>query len=197
MDFLSKDIMARLPQIIDHLRELPLDQIAEISKKAGGHYQMTILSQASSSDFSSCVTLKVVPSSREFGIIHVLAEHRTFFPGYRKQFILETDIKNFVMHLTGGNTDHLKQGTSLDQAVGEAIGQYLCHPSPCDVDVKLLKRVPDADSVRDGSFKRFYDKHHEIKPDDLLVICRRVAPTDQYVLTRIIHSIPVSQPPPP
>lgn len=185
--------MARLPDIIDRLQGLSLDQIAEISRGSRGHYQMAVLSRASSGDFSSCIALKVVPSSREFGIVHVPKELKAFFPGYRSQFVLETDVQPFVMHLTGGNGADLQAGVSLDDAVGQKdIGQYLCHPRSTEIDMRFSE-ISHAASAKQGSFKRFYDAHQELRPDDFLVICRRVGPRDNYVLTRIIRNVTVSQ----
>lgn len=184
--------MARLTHIVERLQGLSLDQIAEISKGARGQYNMDILSRASSGDFDSCVALKVVPSSSQFGIIHIPREHKSFFPGYRSQFVLETDVQPFVMHVTGGNSDDLKAGVTLDDAVGEDIGQYLCHPRSTQISMRFAD-VPNATSAKLGSFKRFYAQHSELNPDDFLVICRRAQSNDHYVLTRILRSVAVSQ----
>jgi len=184
--------MTRLPQVIERLQELSLDQIAEISRGTRGHYYMDVLSQASSGDFDSCIALKVVPSSSQFGIIHIPREHKAFFPGYRSQFVLETDVQPFVMHVTGGNSGHLKKGVSLDDAIGEEIGQYLCHPRATLIAPEFSD-IPYATSAKQGTFKRFYARHTELKPDDLLVICRRAQQSDHYVLTRILRSVAVSQ----
>lgn len=185
--------MTHLSKIVERLQGLSLDQIAEVSKGIGGHYHIAILSQANSGDFSSCISLKVVPSSSEFGIIHVPKEHRAFFPGYRTQFVLETDVSPFVMHLTGGNSDQLIKGVSLDDAVGENIGQYLCHPRSTQISSQYAD-IPGTTSGREGSFKRFYELHDEIVPDDFLIICRRVKPRDDhYVLTRVIRQLSLSQ----
>jgi len=184
--------MTRLPDIVERLQGLSLDQIAEISKGTRGHYHMAVLSQASSGDFTSCIALKIVPSSSQFGILHIPREHKAFFPGYRSQFILETDVQPFVMHLTGGNSDDLKQGVSLDDAVGQEIGQYLCHPRSILISPQFTD-IPHATSQKNGSFRNFYARHPELKPDDFLVICRRSEQPNHYVLTRILRSVAVSQ----
>ena len=96
------------------------------------------------------VKLKIAPKARQYGIIHVPKEIKGFFPGYRKQFILETDVKPFVMHLTGSET-----GTKI----GEKEGGYIDHPMPNDIEARLIQKVNDANNRIDGSFKRWYDSH--------------------------------------
>jgi len=110
------------------------------------------------------IELKISPSDIEYGIIHIVKETKGFFLGYRKQFVLETDTKPFVMHLTSAS-----DGTKI----GEGTGGYLCHPRPDEIDMHLLKYAPDTKDRIEGSFKRWYDSHSEVSRGTWIKIYRK------------------------
>ncbi len=90
------------------------------------------------------------PSSREYGILHVPTEQlaKEVIPEYKEQFVLLTDDKPFVMHLTGGPNNG---------------GSYLCHPRVTNVEGDwLLEMVEDAKHAKEGSFRRWWENHPEV-----------------------------------
>lgn len=159
--------MADLGEIVNKLASMNENQVIIISRHKSGIYEVVSTVKtpqnngSTSQNTSTHIDIILVPSSPEYGIINLPEEHKDFFPGYRKQFILETDVRKFVMHLTGANN-----GTSI----GERVGNYLCHPRAGNVDPKLLRECPDANNHIRGSFKRFYEAHKELKPGDKLRI---------------------------
>ena len=110
---------------------------------------------------ANSVKLKIIPSNIKYGIIELNNETREFFPGYRKQFILQTDIRLFVMHLSGS-----EKGTEI----GSVYGGYLSHPRPRDIKEKFFRQIPDCRHHIKGSFKRWYDEHPEIESEHYIRI---------------------------
>ena len=108
------------------------------------------------------IEMKIVPSSRRYGIIHVPGDSKGVFPGYRTQFVLNTPLKPFVMHMTGADNGTPK---------GDEQGGYICHPRTTDIDPALLTEVPDA-NTNDGSFQAFYKANKSLKVDDWVRIHR-------------------------
>ena len=100
--------------------------------------------------------MKIIPSNIRYGIIELNKEAREFFPGYKKQFVLETDIKPFVLHLSGG---------TKETKIGSEEGGYLGHPTPRNVEEKFFRQIPDCRHRIQGSFKRWYDAHPDIEPE--------------------------------
>ena len=115
------------------------------------------------------VELIVAPCDPYWGIIHVRNETRGLFRGYRGQFILETDVKPFVMHLTGA---------ADDTPIGENTGGYIGHPGT--IEPRLLQHCPDS-NTREGSFKRFYEAHPEMGGGSIIRI-GRLAPERYRIL---------------
>ncbi len=152
-----------IEEITDQLLKLSPSQKAEITKSEKGIYLIDIAEEL------PYVDLKIVPSNFDHGIICLTKETKEFFPGYKEQFVLETDVKSFVMHLNGGS----------EHSVGDADGSYLNHPRHTEVEERLLEYAPDA-NTRDGTFKRFYDAHLELQPDDFITIFR--ASQERYIL---------------
>ena len=144
--------------ILKTVLNLKPDQQAIIGRSVRGVYTVNIQTKTN----QPYVELKIAPKDREYNIIHVTKETKGFFPGYKVQFVLDTDIKPFVMHLTGANN-----GTTI----GDDEGGYLCHPRPSEINPSMLTRVPDADK-RDGSFKQFYDAHPRLQGGDYVKIFR-------------------------
>jgi hypothetical protein len=151
----------KVGEVIDKIMKLPMNQQALVSKSGRGIYNIEIISKQG--EDLPFVELKINPSSREYGILHVTKETRGFFPGYRRQFVLETDVKPFVMHLTGAGNG---------SCVGDEEGGYLCHPRPQDVGARLLQHASDANHARDGSFKRWFDEHEEVEPEHYVRVYR-------------------------
>lgn len=151
----------KIKEIINRILKLPMNQQALVSKRGSGMYNIEIISKQG--EDLPYVELKVNPSSREYGILHVTKETRGFFTGYRRQFILETDVKPFVIHLTAS-----ENGTE----VGSEEGGYLCHPSPQKIEGRLLAHAPDADHHIKGSLKRWFDAHPKVEPDYYLRVYR-------------------------
>ncbi len=108
----------------------------------------------SSSCIEGPIEKTITASDIKYGIIHIRKRDREFFPGYRVQFVLHTDLKPFVMHLTGGYFG-LRQGSNS--------GQYICHPRVNQVMENLAESTPDATDSEKGSFKRFYSAHQEVR----------------------------------
>jgi hypothetical protein len=109
------------------------------------------------------VELKITPDSSVNGYINVNKEAEGFFPGYKQQFILDTDVKPFVMHLTSAPA-----GTSL----GDNMGGYICHPRSTEVEDRFLVRVPDSGNNIKGSFLRWHDAHTNLEAGDLVKVYR-------------------------
>lgn len=151
----------KIGEIMNRILKLPMNQQALVSKRSSGIYNIEIISKQG--EDLPYVELKVNPSSREYGILHVTKETKGFFPGYRRQFILETNVKPFVMHLTGS-----ENGTE----VGSEEGGYLCHPRPQEIEGRLLAHAPDANHSKEGSFKRWFDAHEGIEPDHYVRVYR-------------------------
>ncbi len=102
---------------MDRILRLSVNQQVLVSKIGSEIYNIEIIGKEG--EDIPYVELKINPSSREYGILHVTEETKGFFPGYRRQFVLETDVKPFVMHLTAS-----EDGTEI----GSEEGGYLCHP---------------------------------------------------------------------
>lgn len=151
----------KIEEIMNKILKLPMNQQALVSKGGSGIYNIEIISKKG--EYIPYVELKVNPSSREHGILHVTKETRGFFPGYRRQFVLETDVKPFVIHLTAS-----ENGTE----VGSEEGGYICHPSPQKIEGRLLAHAPDADHYIKGSLKRWFDAHEEIDPNHYVKVYR-------------------------
>ena len=150
-----------LGDLVNQLIGLTPTQQATIGRNEQGLYTVEVIDIQQNRGLPY-VELKIVPSDREYNIVHVTKETRGLFPGYKVQFVLETDVKPFVMHLTGGNVSY---------EVGDEEGGYLCHPRPNEIEERFLPKVPDA-NTREGSFKQFYDAHSELKPDDYVKVFR-------------------------
>lgn len=138
--------MANLNDIIIGMAKMPIGMRAIIDKIEEGVYKLH-LEQIGNYPY---IMLKIAPKARQYGIIHVSKKTKGFFPGYRKQFILETDIKPFIMHLIGS-----ENGTKI----GEKEGGYIDHPMPHNIEGYLIQQVRDANDRIEGSFKRWYDAH--------------------------------------
>lgn len=151
----------KIEEVMERILKLPMNRQALVSKSGGGIYNIEIISKQG--EDIPYVELKINPSSREYGILHVTKETRGFFPGYRRQFILETDVKPFVIHLTGS-----ENGTE----VGSEEGGYLCHPRPNEIEERLLAHAPDADHHIEGSLKRWFDAHEEVEPNHYVKVYR-------------------------
>lgn len=151
----------KLGEVLDKILKLPMNQHALVSKSGRGFYNIEVISKEGQDQ--PYVELKIAPEDRQYGIVHVTKETRGFFPGYKRQFVLETDLKPFVMHLTGA-----ANGT----AVGSETGGYLCHPRANEIDERLLEHVPDAGHNKDGSFKRWFDFHPEVEPGNYVKVYR-------------------------
>jgi hypothetical protein len=95
------------------------------------------------------VDIRKAPADHEYGIIHIQQEFKSFFPGYRIQFLLETDIRPFVMHMTAGTNGSRR---------GAEEGGYICHPK-CNEIEEEFQQVRDATHHIRGSFLRWYDAH--------------------------------------
>jgi len=105
------------------------------------------------------VLLNLAEEDPTYGIIHIPQQSRNFFPGYKVQFALNTDVKPFVVHVTGGNGGDR----------GSSEGSYLCHPRGSEVNPSLFPQCTDATN-NNGSFFRFYEAHPELSKDSRLVI---------------------------
>lgn len=141
--------------IVEKLKDLPFEKKAIISRISGGKiglYSMEFVNRAD----EPYVELRIAPEDRTYGIIHVSKETKGFFSGYKKQFVLETDVKPFVMHLTGA-----PNGTEI----GEESGGYIGHPRANEIEDRFLSQAPDAKHNVQGSFLRWYEAHPETEPD--------------------------------
>ncbi|MEK6822891.1 MAG: hypothetical protein AABY13_03600 [Nanoarchaeota archaeon] len=147
-----------LDELMAQLDRMPQDGRAMIVRRADGQYEIELVDELR----LPYIELKIVPSSRRYSIIHVPIDAKDFFPGYRVQFVLNTPLKPFVMHMTGADN-----GT----ARGDDVGGYICHPRTTDIDAGLLAEVPDA-NTNDGSFKRFYDANKILRTDDWVRVFR-------------------------
>lgn len=149
----------KIDDLTSKLGKLPYSQKAIVSKSGKGLYLLEYVSRAD----EPYVLLKIAPEDRTYGIIHVDKETRGFFPGYRKQFVLETDVKPFIMHLTGAPNG---------SEVGDEVGGYVCHPKTSEIEARLLDNAPDARHSVEGSFKRWYDAHPEVNPGRYVKVFR-------------------------
>ncbi len=149
----------KIDDITGRLTKLLYNQKAIIGKSGRGIYTIEYVSRGN----EPYVELKIAPEDRSYGIIHVSKETRGFFPGYRKQFVLETDVKPFIMHLTGAPNG---------SEVGDEVGGYICHPKTSEIEARLLDNVPDARHPVEGSFKRWYDAHPEVNPGQYVRVFR-------------------------
>ncbi len=145
-------------EVINELLGLSSTQKAIVEKDVGGLYKIAI--EGKNKKSYPIIQLQMVQSNIDYGIVQVPREHLGFFPGYREQFILETDVKPFVMHLTGAD-----DGT----ANGEEAGGYLCHPRAKEVNLKFLDRCPDANHPTHGTFKRFYEAHANLMGNSMTI----------------------------
>ena len=124
-----------------------------------GNYPLAVEGEHETIPFGG---LEMTSSNKEYGIIHVRNGTKSIFPGYREQFVIYTDVKPFIMHLTGGTNENVR---------GEEAGGYLCHPRLNLVDKQLALLVPDS-ITNDGSFKRFYEARDELMMGDPMTIFR-------------------------
>lgn len=154
-------MQSTLADIVNQLLDLTPTQQATITKSEQGIYLLEVIDTIDNKELPY-VELKIVPSDREYNIVHVTKETRGLFPGYKVQFVLETDLKPFVMHLTGGNNGN---------KIGEEEGGYICHPRPTEVEKRFLQIVPDA-NTKEGSFKQFYDAHPKLQPENYVKVFR-------------------------
>ena len=159
--FLWFNMELDIGDMVQKLLDLDVNQQAVVSKRPSGLYVVDVLDNQDNDDLPY-VMLKVVPSSREYGILHVTKETRGLFPGYKRQFVLETTVQPFVMHLTGADN-----GTH----VGEDQGGYICHPRTTEIDERFVD-VPYATHAVDGSFKRFFDANPRLRPETLVTVYR-------------------------
>jgi|TARA_Y100000310_G_scaffold2130_1_gene2659 hypothetical protein len=109
------------------------------------------------------IDLTCKPSWRDRGLISLTDGTRGFFPGYKIQFLMETNVKPFVLHLNSSS-----DGTR----VGEDSGNYINHPEGNIVDSKFLSEAPDATSNRDGTLYRWFERNPKLQPDDQIRIYR-------------------------
>ena len=149
-----------LEEILAVISEIQIDQQVLVSRLKEG-YDFEILS--TENENLPYVELKVASYCRDYGVLAVNKETRGFFPGYKRQFILETNIKPFVMHLTSAVNG---------SETGEETGSYIGHPRGGAVDSKFLDIAPDANYTRDGSFHRWYDAHPSVNVDDYVRVYR-------------------------
>jgi len=147
-----------LDEVIRTVTNLTAEESAVIRKTEEGIYEVNIRRRNTFKDNGAHLLEKpfvevcVADKDPFYGIIHIPKSVIALrhFPGYRCQFVLETSVKPFVMHLTGAES-----GTNK----GDPKGGYLCHPGNPRIDSKFLDRVPVTKS-KDASFKRFYDQTH-------------------------------------
>jgi len=137
-----------LSHVIDALLALHTGEHAIVTRETRSQY--SVVTGTPDEDYR--IDLKLVPSSFKYGIIHVPSKAVDMFPGYRRQFVLLTPVKPFIVHLTGAI-----EGTRK----GAQQGGYLCHPSPCNVEESWLKLVPDARS-NEGSLLAFYEAQRKL-----------------------------------
>ena len=151
-------MVLNLDDVIKTLTNLGQEESAIVRRTEAGIYEVNIRRRKVRKDTGApsperpFVEVCIADKDPVYGILHlprsVIALRH--FPGYRGQFILETSVKPFVMHLTGA-----ADGTNE----GDLEGGYLCHPRSTEINSKFLERVPDAAS-KDGSFLRFYEQTH-------------------------------------
>ncbi len=139
--------------LLEKLLQLPAEQDLLVRKSKDGLYTaVTVQNAEDRAGEYPFITVNLEESCRKHNLILIPKIVQGFFPGYREQFVLLTDIKPFVMHLTSGSS-HSKKG-SIE-------GGYLCHPNPKDVEPEFLREVQDAGHRTEGCFGRWYDCHPE------------------------------------
>lgn len=148
-----------LDEVINALIALAPEEKAVVKRTEAGIYEVNIKRRVPRKEIPnslshqleySYVEISVADKDPKYGILHLPRSvlNLRHFPGYGKQFILETKTKPFVMHLTAAEA-----GTKE----GEHEGGYICHPRLTKVNPRFLERVPDA-ATKDGSFLRFYEQ---------------------------------------
>ena len=162
-----------LESLLKMLHNLPPGESVIVSKTPRSNYSIRMANlPVKKPKKPSYIELPFVPCDRKYGIVQITAKTNGFFNGgYKGQFLLRTDRKDFVMHLTSA-----KDNVPKDKRKG----LYLCHPRAMEVSGVFLDECPDADT-RDGSFLRFYEAHPELRPGDILRITKNS--TKDYRLT--------------
>ena len=139
--------------VLEAILALPPEHNVFVRKNKNGLYTL-VASECSSNKAGEYpyITIKLSESCRGYHLLQIPTAMRGFFPGYHEQFVLLTDVKPFVMHLTSGSAASTKGNTE---------GGYIGHPRPRDIEQKFLAEVPDACNRTAGCFGRWYDAHPE------------------------------------
>lgn len=152
----------KLGDIVNELTTLDINHRLVIGKTQSGLYTVKTINIPREEDLPH-IEVELTQSAFDYGIIIVANGTRGFYPGYRHQFVLETDIKKFVMHLTSGEEGILR---------GAREGNYLCHPRHTIIEERFSDEVPDARHHKDSSFKNFYRRHPELVVGSTLNVIR-------------------------
>ena len=149
-----------LGDIVNELTVLEEYQTITVSRNESGLYTVNV----NSMPYIDIALGDNFRTYNDHNIIHVPRANLDFFPGYREQFVLDTDVKPFVVHLTSAG-----DGTTN----GEENGNYLCHPRTNKVSQHFLDEVPDTTRKIEGSLGRFYDDHIDLYPESLFRFYKR------------------------
>jgi len=86
------------------------------------------------------ITINKIHSPKKYGLINLTKQNRGFFPGYKENFILETDVGEITTRVTSASRPGVQIGDPVE-------GNYI-----------------------QGGLKPWYEKHQELKDGDKLII---------------------------